>query len=187
MLVVQVNSHEEDKYVTLDQLRLEARCALAYGVRSLSWGCYCRGWWYNNVLDAEGNKTEQYEKLREVNLELRSMASDYDRYTHESTHKLTAGDGTVTPLGTLTPTAPLLVGVFKDKDGTPALLLAPLSCGADGEGSCSYAYINKEDYDVLPHYTSLTVKTPSESYTAGGENLTLELKNEPILIFPARD
>ena len=62
MTVLQVNSNDENVFLSAEQLRLAAYCALAYGARTISWACYSPGWWHNNVLDRDGNKTEQHTK-----------------------------------------------------------------------------------------------------------------------------
>ena len=185
MLVLQVNSHVEGEYLTLEQLRLEARCGLAYGARVISWACYSRGWWHSNVLDKDGKKTEQYEKLGRVNSELRAIAEDYDRCTYQRTHRLSAGDIITTPLGSISTSAPLLVGEFITSDGSPALLLAPLGGGEKTSIGSPYNIINEGNVTLeCSEYTRLSVRTPSVKAVVNGEKSVLGLKNEPILLFP---
>lgn len=84
--VLQVNSHQSDVFVSEDQLRFQAGCALAFGSRAIIWACYCPGWWHNNVLDREGNKTEQYDKLKAVNAQLHQIGETYMKYRHQETY-----------------------------------------------------------------------------------------------------
>lgn len=78
--VLQVNSHVEDVWTSENRLRLQAYSALAFGAESIFWACYTAGWWHNQVLDGSGNKTPQYEKLRKVNAELKSIGQTYMNY-----------------------------------------------------------------------------------------------------------
>lgn len=85
-MVLQVNSNRPDVFVSEDQLCFQANCALAFGARSIIWACYCAGWWYNHVLDKQGNKTEQYDKLKRVNGGLHALGEVYMKYRHVQTH-----------------------------------------------------------------------------------------------------
>lgn len=76
-VVLQVNSHNEDVFISENQLRFQAFSALAFGASAISWACYTAGWWHNQVLDINGNKTEQYNKLKRVNSEVKSLTREY--------------------------------------------------------------------------------------------------------------
>lgn len=84
-IVLQVNSHDKDVWTSANRLRLQAYSALAFGAESIFWACYTAGWWHNQVLDAQGNKTQQYDKLRLVNAELKSLGETYMRYRNINT------------------------------------------------------------------------------------------------------
>ena len=84
-MVLQVNSHQPDVWISEKQLQFQANCALAFGARSIIWACYCAGWWYNHVLDKQGNKTQQYDKLRRVNAGLHEIGETYMQYRHVET------------------------------------------------------------------------------------------------------
>lgn len=84
-MVLQVNSNQPDVFISEKQLQFQANCALAFGARTIIWACYCAGWWYNHVLDKQGNKTQQYDKLRRVNAQLHHIGETYMRYRHEDT------------------------------------------------------------------------------------------------------
>lgn len=84
-IVLQANSHDESVWTSTNRLRMQAYSALAFGVECIFWACYTAGWWYNQVLDAHGNKTQQYDKLRQVNAELKSLGETYMRYRSVNT------------------------------------------------------------------------------------------------------
>lgn len=85
-MVLQVNSHEPDVWLSANKLRFQAFHAMAFGTQTIIWACYTAGWWYNHVLDKEGNKTEQYEKLKKVNSEIHFLGIEYMNYNYEETH-----------------------------------------------------------------------------------------------------
>ena len=56
---------------------------MPFGVKAINWACWTAGWWYNNVVDSEGNLTQQYDKLKIVNNELKTLSPIYMRYTNK--------------------------------------------------------------------------------------------------------
>ncbi len=85
-IVLQVNSDKPAEWTSENRLRFQAYTSMAFGAECIMWACYTAGWWYNQVLDGEGNKTEQYEKMKTVNRELRTLGEDYMRFYNVSTH-----------------------------------------------------------------------------------------------------
>lgn len=71
--VLQVNSHDSEKWIRLNQLRFQGYAALCYGAEVIQWACYTAGWWHHQVLDEHGEKTQQYAKLQTVNAELKRI------------------------------------------------------------------------------------------------------------------
>ena len=67
-------------------MRYQAYIALAYGAAVINWACYTAGWWFNQILDNEGNKTEQYDKLKAMNTELRAISDVYMAHRRVNTH-----------------------------------------------------------------------------------------------------
>jgi hypothetical protein len=127
MTVLQVNSNDDTVFLSADQLRLEAYCALAYGARTISWACYSPEWWHNNVLDRDGNKTEQYEKLKAVNAELHRFTHEYEGYKHLYTAVLNNGESiSIAPFDDIEVSAPAVIGLFENNSGSAAILVAPL-------------------------------------------------------------
>ena len=76
-MVLQVNSSNPDVWLSTDMLRHQAFTSMAFGAVSLNWACWTAGWWHNEVLDKEGQRTEQYEKLKQVNAEIRRLEPLY--------------------------------------------------------------------------------------------------------------
>ena len=83
-----VNGRYENDFTSLNMLRYQAYTALCYGATVINWACYTGGWWFNNVLDNEGNMTEQYDKLKVMNAELHAIGGTYMKYKTVSTHLL---------------------------------------------------------------------------------------------------
>jgi len=85
-IVPQVNSGHPAMWTTENNLRFQAYAAMAFGAETIIWGCYTAGWWWNQVVDKDGNKTEQYEKLKKINAEIRTIGEEYMRFRRVSTH-----------------------------------------------------------------------------------------------------
>lgn len=84
--VLQVNSHDPNLWISANQLRIQAFTAMAFGASTIIWACYTAGWWYHHVLDKDGKKTEQYEKLKEVNTQIHALGNEFMKYRHLETH-----------------------------------------------------------------------------------------------------
>ena len=85
--IPQVSSSINDVWVTEQQLRYQVYTAMAFGVKAINWACWNAGWWHanNQVVDSQGNFTEQYEKLKTINHEIKSMSPVYMKYTNVDT------------------------------------------------------------------------------------------------------
>lgn len=81
----QVNSRRKDDPMSVAKLRFQAFSAMAFGCVNLNWACWCTGWWELNVLDREGKKSVQYDKLKKVNGEIRTLAPKYMRFRNVAT------------------------------------------------------------------------------------------------------
>jgi dienelactone hydrolase len=84
--VMQVNSSDKNRLISVDGLRYQAYQSMAYGATTLIWACYTYGWWHHQVLDEKGEKTPQYEKLKTVNAEIHRFADIYMDYRNVNTH-----------------------------------------------------------------------------------------------------
>ena len=132
-VTVQVNSYDPKVWITENELRFQAYSALAFGAENITWACYTAGWWDNQVVDKEGRKTQQYDKLKKVNAELHLIGKSYMKYSGKATsfvcfNKATIegtgeesvreySDGTFKNLRT-TDSCPILVGRMEAKDGS---------------------------------------------------------------------
>ena len=149
-IVLQVNSHREDALVSLNQLRFQAYAAMAFGAEVITWACYTAGWWYHQVLDGHGNKTEQYDKLQCVNREIHLLAEQYMRYKNVATYFV----GNFDPLGLHTvPLETFRSEVFcdlKDKDNLP-LLIGQMCSREAGEGQALLICPADDPMDVAKH------------------------------------
>ena len=125
-IVLQVNSKSPDRFTTMNQLRFQAYSAMAFGAESIIWACWTAGWWNNQVLDANGEKTEQYEKLKTVNRELHTIGDQYMKYRRVSTHFVGfEEDHQDIHLLTQKPVKTLNTGIFfevKEKHGAPLVI-----------------------------------------------------------------
>ena len=84
-VTTQVNSYDPKVWITENELRFQAYSAMAFGAENLTWACYTAGWWDNQVVDKEGNKTQQYDKLKKVNAEIHRLGKRYMKYIGKET------------------------------------------------------------------------------------------------------
>lgn len=172
MIVLQVNSKSPDTFISTDELRFQAWCSLAYGVRSISWACYSPGWWHNCVLGEHGEKTEQYEKLKAVNRELRDFSELYMKYSYRQTAIENGGAHRTALRGvTLMSESDTLIGEFTDRDGNTALLCIPLGKGAELK-----ICVDEAEKRLL-------CRTPSETIDPHTQNHSVLVKGLPIFIY----
>lgn len=113
-IVLQVNSLHEKEWISTNQLRFQAYSAMAFGAEVIIWACYTAGWWHNQVLDDKGEKTEQYNKLKEVNAELHTLGETYMKYRRVTTHFIGLQDAQDLQNLHQQPLASLSTGVFTD-------------------------------------------------------------------------
>jgi hypothetical protein len=108
---------------------------MAFGAENIIWACYTAGWWHNQVLDKEGNKTEQYDKMKKINAEIRTIAEEYMRFRRVSTHFVGfAGNADMAQVKQ-EPIEALNTGVFFDvkaDNGAPIVVGQMTSRNGDG-------------------------------------------------------
>ena len=134
-IVLQVNSSRKEEWISENNLRFQAYTAMAFGAENIIWACYTAGWWHNQVLDGEGNKTEQYEKLKKVNAEIRTIAEEYMRYRRVDTHFVGFQGNEDMAEVKQEPVEELNTGVFfgvKAENGAPIVVGEMASREADG-------------------------------------------------------
>jgi len=156
-IVLQVNSNKPEEWITENGLRFQAFTAMAFGTENITWGCYTAGWWHNQVLDAKGEKTEQYEKLKRVNAEIHTMAEPYMKYRRvqtdfvgfEGTEWLAdVKQGSVSALNN---------GIFQDvrmTDGSPVVIGSMNARNGDGSYAL-FACSADDPYDKTFHSHTL--------------------------------
>lgn len=83
--VPQVNSSRPEEWISTDRLRYQAYTSMAYGAQCIIWACWTAGWWNNQVVDEDGAQTQQYDKLKTVNFEIKAFAGEYMKYRSVST------------------------------------------------------------------------------------------------------
>jgi len=109
-VVMQVNSSKPEEWISENQLRFQAFTALACGADRITWACYCAGWWHNQVLDSNGNKTEQYEKLKLVNGEVKRLSKLCEGRDFIKGHQVSKGEALSVCGVTVSSDCPLAVG-----------------------------------------------------------------------------
>lgn len=156
-IVLQVNSHREDRIISLNQLRFQAFSAMAFGAQVITWACYTAGWWHHQVLDDQGNKTPQYEKLKQVNSEMKCIAEEYMRYRNVATHFVGSGDNIDAAIVSRTPVTTLHTDVFcniQEENGLP-LIVGEMVSREDGNGRALMICPADDPMDSNPHIGTL--------------------------------
>ncbi len=167
--VVQVNSREADTYVSEEQLCFQGFSALAYGASAVSWACYSAGWWHNQVLDADGGKTEQYEKLKKTNARLRAIAKEYINYRWISTDRINGTSIEYDAFKSISSDCDLLVGKFDGENGKKALFIS----GVDYENASNVVSFKAEGRKVTlykPESTEVLTPDSNGIYTVSFTN-----------------
>ncbi len=157
-IVLQVNSQRPEVWLTENNLRFQAWTSMAFGVENIIWACYTAGWWHHQILDDKGEKTEQYDKMTNVNREIRALADEYMRYRNVSTHFIGFAENHPDMAAVAQDSMDALdTGVFYHvkADGMPVV------CGQmaarNGDGSVALFVAAADDpKDVAPKTTELT-------------------------------
>ncbi len=200
-IVLQVNSRDEAKWICENELRFQAYTAMTFGAENIIWACYTAGWWHNQVVDANGNKTEQYDKLTKINKELHTIGAEYMRYRRVSTHFVgfensefmtNVQQKSVDTLSTgvfqsvHAEGKPLLVGemVSRTNDGSFALWLCAADDPYDRENHAYTVHISVQEGIQLIAYTGHG-KLPIARAEDGTYTLTMH-SNEGVLLIATR-
>ena len=167
-IVLQVNSNRPEKCITENGLRFQAYTAMAFGAENITWACYTAGWWHNQVLDEKGEKTEQYDKLKTVNGEIRTIAEEYMKYRRVSTH-FVGFEGTDWLCGVDQASVPALnTGVFMDVTADdPVVVGQMVSRSNDGSHALMIASAG-DPYDKNPGTVKITFRCCGRKITAIG-------------------
>jgi len=97
-VVLQVNSHKpaggpKRGPMTENMLRYQANVSLAFGSEVVIWACWTKGWWLDNVVDTNGLRTAQYDRLKTVNAELKRIGPWYMKFRRLYTDLVCFDDG----------------------------------------------------------------------------------------------
>ena len=180
-IVLQVNSNRPEEWISENELRFQAFGAMAFGAENIIWACYTAGWWHHQVLDAHGEKTEQYDKLLRVNREIHTIAQGYSDFRRTATH-FVGFDGTEWLKGVnQTSKSALDTGIFFDvhaAERTPLVIGQMVSKANDGSYALMIAAAD-DPYDRQQKDVTVTFRTDSRAVTAlGGDGYLLVERDE---------
>ena len=171
-IVLQVNSHRPEEWMSENNLRFQAYTSMAFGAENIIWACYTAGWWHNQVLDDQGNQTEQYGKLKRVNAQIRTIADEYMKYRRVSTHFVGYQGHPDMNCVQQESIASLSTGVFfdvKSDNGAPILVGEMVSRTNDGSAALMICAAD-DPYEKEPKEYQVTFRAPDRCVRAlGGE------------------
>ncbi len=169
-IVLQVNSHRPDEWMSENNLRFQAYTSMAFGAENIIWACYTAGWWHNQVLDDQGNQTEQYGKLKRVNAQIRTIADEYMKYRRVSTHFVGYQGHPDMNCVQQESIESLSTGVFfdvKSDNGAPILVGEMVSRTNDGSAALMICAAD-DPYEKEPKEYQVTFRVPNRCIRALG-------------------
>lgn len=155
-VVLQVNSHRPEVWTSENRLRFQAYAALTFGAECIFWACYTAGWWHNQVLDDEGGRTRQYDRLKRVNGELHRLGGEYMKFCCVETH--------------LVGRNPLDAGAFRSvrAEGDESLIVGEMA-SRRGDGRTALMICAAGDpMDERPHEVRIRFSAPKTVRAFGG-------------------
>ncbi|MBR3997839.1 MAG: hypothetical protein IKI93_05790 [Clostridia bacterium] len=168
-IVLQVNSNRAAEWITENGLRFQAYTAMAFGAENITWACYTAGWWHNQVLDEKGEKTEQYDKLKTVNGEIRTIGEEYMKYRRVSTH-FVGFEGTDWLSGVGQESHPALsTGVFVAVTADDPIVVGEM-VSRTGDSRALMIASAGDPYDKAPGDVTVTFRCCGRKITAIGGN-----------------
>jgi hypothetical protein len=135
-IVLQCNSSDPKVWMSENMLRHQAYSAMAFGAETIIWACWTAGWWHNQILDDKGEKTIEYDRLKDVNAELIGLGERYMRYRNVSTDLLGfENDRAIADKVGQKPVKKLDAGAFRNirSDGINAIVGHMTARSGDGE------------------------------------------------------
>ena len=169
-IVLQVNSNKPVEWMSENNLRFQAYTSMAFGAENIIWACYTAGWWHNQVLDGEGNKTEQYDKLKKINAETRTLADEYMKYRRVSTHFVGFEGHPHMAAVQQEAISSLSTGVFFDvkaDNGAPLVVGEMVNRNADGSVALMVCAAD-DPYETDPKEYNITFRAPDRCVRAWG-------------------
>jgi len=179
-VTTQVNSYDPKVWITENELRFQAYSAMAFGAENLTWACYTAGWWDNQVVDKEGNKTQQYDKLKKVNAEIHLLGKRYMKYIGKETAFI-GFDGAAAKM--LEGTSETSLKAYEDDVFECLCAGCPLVVGkmAARDGSADEALficVADDPFDKAPKKYTLRFKAPGRAVSVLGGDGYLPMKRD---------
>lgn len=168
--IPQVNSRGGLPPTSENRLRFQAYAALSFGAEAITWGCWCKGWWTNNVLDADGRQTEQYGKLKRVNAELKQIGPHYMRFRNIATRLVDFA-----PDSPRRPSLPCLYapddpGYVKASNGAPLIVGEMIARDSHCGDRALFVTAADDPEDVHPAKFDIVFSAKAKSVEAFGGN-----------------
>ena len=174
-VTVQVNSFDPAVWISENELRFQAYSALAFGAVNLTWACYTAGWWNNQVLDGEGNKTEQFDKLKRVNAEIHTLAERYMQYETEETAFVGFCDTNVPEECGLESIDSLDYGRLSGLTAGCPLVVGKMARRGGGRGRALFVCVADDPYNENPQARTLSFKAKGRKVKAMGGDGPIEV------------
>ena len=158
---------------TVEDQRWQNYVSIAFGAKAIIYGCYYGGWWSadSHMLDNDGQRTDTYYAVKQVNEEMSVFAGEYGKYENHGAIMLNR----VNPKA-----SGVSLGTTKvDPRYRPAVLTAdPVLCGCfsekEGDGK-AFVFTNMFDPNT-GRTASLTASFP------GAKRVTLYRKGEKTVL-----
>ena len=171
--VPQVNSSRPEEWLSENRLRFQAFTSMAFGAESIIWACYTAGWWHNQVIDKEGNKTEQYEKLKKVNKEIATIGVPYMNYRNTATHVVGfAADSDVFKMLNMEAETELNNGYFRGlrSDAGQGLVVGEFTSRANNDKKAVFVVAADDYMDENPASSNIVFKCDARTVVAYNGN-----------------
>lgn len=158
-LVGQVNTFFGHPPLSENKMRYQAYTGMAFGAEVMTWACWTKGWWTNNVYNAEGEKTVAYDRVKRVNAELHFLGDKFMRFRRTATHlvgyagrpEYLKGSGCVSEDAAFT-------GWFRDvraEDGGPLLVAEMVPRMASAHANAIFIFASDDPYDENPQLRTI--------------------------------
>lgn len=167
---------------TVEDQRWQDFVTMAFGAKAIIYACYCTGWWDagSHMINDEGERTETYYAVQQINKEMKVLAEEYGRYENHGAVLLNRAKAAGARLGLLEVADeykpdvktgdPLLCGCFTEKNGNgKAFVFTNMYEPQTGKDAAFTAN--------FPGAKSVTVYRRGETSTTAGDTLELTLEN----------
>ena len=169
---------------TVEDQRWQDYTTLAFGAKAIIYGCYYGGWWDgdSHLIDNEGERTDTYYAVRQVNGELSAFAEEYGKYESHGAvmYNRIHPDASGVSLGTTRVAAkykpvmltadPVLCGCFSEKEGNGGAYVFTNMYNPQKGKTASFSA-------TFPGAKSVTLYRKGEKTVIPGGTLNLTLDN----------